>query len=256
MSPVRSRIPDSARRRRRRRPGAAVRPGSGHAATCAARSPPRIRGIPTTSRRWSAPNCRAATRSTCSPTATRSFRRCSRRSTGRGAAISFETYIYDTGEVATRFTEALERAARRGVTVNLVVDAVGASSMEKEHLERLRQAGCHVAQFNVAALVLARGNQLSNAPQDSRRRRRDRLHRRRRRRRSLARQRRLEGALARHAGARPRAGRAADGGRVLRELPRGRRRRRRPFSTRRRRPPARKGRRSSCAARRPAAATI
>ena len=29
--------------------------------------------------------------------------------------ISFETYIFDTGEVAARFTEALERAARRGV---------------------------------------------------------------------------------------------------------------------------------------------
>ena len=62
--------------------------------------------------------------------------------------ISFETYIFDTGEVADRFTQALENAARRGVTVNLVVDAVGGSSMEKEHLDRLRQAGCHVAQFN------------------------------------------------------------------------------------------------------------
>ena len=70
---------------------------------------------------------------------------------GARRRISFETYIFDTGEVATRFTEALERAARRGVTVNLVVDAVGAGSMEKEHLERLRQAGCRVAQFNVPA---------------------------------------------------------------------------------------------------------
>jgi cardiolipin synthase A/B len=70
---------------------------------------------------------------------------------GARRRINFETYIYDTGEVATRFTEALERAARRGVTVNLVVDAVGAGSMEKEQLERLRQAGCHVAQFNVPA---------------------------------------------------------------------------------------------------------
>jgi cardiolipin synthase len=65
--------------------------------------------------------------------------------------ISFETYIYDTGEAANRFTDALERAARRGVTVNLVVDAVGASSMEKDHVERLRQAGCHVGRFNTPA---------------------------------------------------------------------------------------------------------
>ena len=70
---------------------------------------------------------------------------------GARRRISFETYIYDTGEVANRFTEALERAARRGVTVNIVVDAVGASSMEKTHLDRLRQAGGRVAQFNVPA---------------------------------------------------------------------------------------------------------
>ena len=72
-------------------------------------------------------------------------------------------------------------------------------------------------------LVLARGNQLSNAPQDSRRRWRNGVHRRRRHRRSLARQRRLEGALARYAGACSRAGGADDGGRLLRELPGGRR---------------------------------
>ena len=48
----------------------------------------------------------------------------------RGAKrrISFETYIYDTGEVANQFTAALEEAARRGVRVSIVVDAVGASS--------------------------------------------------------------------------------------------------------------------------------
>ena len=31
--------------------------------------------------------------------------------------INFETYVYDSGEVANRFTGALERAARRGVRV-------------------------------------------------------------------------------------------------------------------------------------------
>jgi cardiolipin synthase len=70
---------------------------------------------------------------------------------GAKRRISFETYIYDTGEIATRFTQALENAARRGVMVNVVVDAVGASSMEEDHLNRLRQAGCHVARFNTPA---------------------------------------------------------------------------------------------------------
>jgi cardiolipin synthase len=62
--------------------------------------------------------------------------------------ISFESYIYDTGEVANQFTAALEAAARRGVRVSIVVDAVGASSMEDAHVERLKSAGCRIGNFN------------------------------------------------------------------------------------------------------------
>jgi len=62
--------------------------------------------------------------------------------------ISFETYIYDAGHVAERFTTAFERAARRGVTVNIVVDAVGASTMDPAHIERLQNAGAHLVHFN------------------------------------------------------------------------------------------------------------
>jgi cardiolipin synthase len=68
---------------------------------------------------------------------------------GATSRISFETYIYDEGSVADRFTGALERAARRGVSVNLIIDAVGASTMEEVHIERLKQAGANVARFNV-----------------------------------------------------------------------------------------------------------
>jgi cardiolipin synthase len=62
--------------------------------------------------------------------------------------ISLETYIYDTGTVADQFTAAFEEAARRGVRVNIVVDSVGASSMDESHMKRLEQAGCRIAQFN------------------------------------------------------------------------------------------------------------
>jgi cardiolipin synthase len=62
--------------------------------------------------------------------------------------ISFETYIYDTGEVAGQFTAALEAAARRGVRVNLVVDSVGASGMKSKDLKRLEAAGCHIGNFH------------------------------------------------------------------------------------------------------------
>ena len=69
----------------------------------------------------------------------------------RGAKrrISFESYIYNSGSaIAEEFTRAIEEAARRGVTVNLVLDAVGASSLSDVDLQRLRTAGCTVALFN------------------------------------------------------------------------------------------------------------
>lgn len=62
--------------------------------------------------------------------------------------ISFETYIYDKGQVGDQFTSALEEAARRGVRVNLVVDSVGAGSMKSEDVKRLEAAGCHIGRFN------------------------------------------------------------------------------------------------------------
>ena len=62
--------------------------------------------------------------------------------------VSFETYVYEKGQVANQFTDALERAAKRGVDVRVIVDAVGASQMEDGHVERLRAAGCHVVDFN------------------------------------------------------------------------------------------------------------
>jgi cardiolipin synthase len=62
--------------------------------------------------------------------------------------ISLETYIYDKGQLGDRFTGALEAAARRGVHVDIVADAVGASTIPEDHVKRLRAAGCHLAMFN------------------------------------------------------------------------------------------------------------
>jgi cardiolipin synthase len=62
--------------------------------------------------------------------------------------ISFETYIYDEGQVADEFTAALEEAARRGVHVNLVVDSVGGSGMKADAVKRLEAAGCTIGSFH------------------------------------------------------------------------------------------------------------
>jgi cardiolipin synthase A/B len=62
--------------------------------------------------------------------------------------ISFETYIYDSGETADMFTAAFEAAARRGVDVRLVLDSIGAKSIDPAHVTRLKNAGCQVVWFN------------------------------------------------------------------------------------------------------------
>ena len=62
--------------------------------------------------------------------------------------ISFETYIYEAGELAETFTTALENAARRGVQVDMVLDNMGSSKMDPAHDERLRKAGCHIVSLN------------------------------------------------------------------------------------------------------------
>ena len=62
--------------------------------------------------------------------------------------IEFETYIYDSGTVGAQFTSALEAAARRGVQVRLVFDAIGSNSLTKADRERLERAGCRIGWVN------------------------------------------------------------------------------------------------------------
>ena len=62
--------------------------------------------------------------------------------------ISFETYVYQSGQVGTQFTSALEAAGRRGVDVRMVLDSIGANKTSEEDIERLRGAGVKIAWFN------------------------------------------------------------------------------------------------------------
>jgi cardiolipin synthase len=62
--------------------------------------------------------------------------------------ISLETYNFEEGEIATRFTDALARAAQRGVSVQMVLDSVGSKKMSKQDIDRLEEAGCHLGWVN------------------------------------------------------------------------------------------------------------
>ena len=67
---------------------------------------------------------------------------------GARERVSFESYIYQDGDVANQFTPAFEAAARRGATVRIVVDSIGSSQMGKEHIKRLENAGVKIGWVN------------------------------------------------------------------------------------------------------------
>jgi cardiolipin synthase A/B len=72
--------------------------------------------------------------------------------------ISFETYIFDKGVYPQRFAQALEAAARRGVQVRIVLDAVGAAPMDPAQIDRLRDAGVRFGWYNAISHSLEQVN--------------------------------------------------------------------------------------------------
>lgn len=62
--------------------------------------------------------------------------------------ISFESFIYSDGEVSDRFTQAFIAAARRGVSVRIVLDGYGASDLPAASVTALEQAGVKLVWFN------------------------------------------------------------------------------------------------------------
>ena len=68
----------------------------------------------------------------------------------RGArqTVTFETYIYWSGNIGKKFSEALGERARAGVKVHVLLDWVGCGKMEGKYLEELKSAGVEVEQYH------------------------------------------------------------------------------------------------------------
>jgi cardiolipin synthase len=62
--------------------------------------------------------------------------------------ITFETYIYWSGEIGKAFADALSERARAGVKVHVLLDAVGSGKIDDEFLEEMEAAGVEVRQYN------------------------------------------------------------------------------------------------------------
>ena len=73
------------------------------------------------------------------------------------SSINLETYIFDQDEIGNEFADVLIDKQRQGVTVNVVVDAVGGLATPAAFFDRMRQAGIRVLIFNPVNPAKARG---------------------------------------------------------------------------------------------------
>jgi cardiolipin synthase len=72
-------------------------------------------------------------------------------------SINLETYIFDQDQVGNEFADLLIDKQRQGVTVNVMVDAVGGIATPAAFFDRMRQAGIRVLVFNPVNPAKARG---------------------------------------------------------------------------------------------------
>lgn len=62
--------------------------------------------------------------------------------------ITFETYIYWSGEIGAEFSAALSERARAGVKVHVMLDWAGSETIEAKYLEELKAAGVEVELYH------------------------------------------------------------------------------------------------------------
>jgi cardiolipin synthase len=65
-------------------------------------------------------------------------------------SVNLEAYIFQRGEIAQRYMEALAQRAKAGVKVNVVLDAVGSASTSNKYFTDFKKAGGQLAWYNNA----------------------------------------------------------------------------------------------------------
>jgi cardiolipin synthase A/B len=67
---------------------------------------------------------------------------------GARRTITFETYIYWSGEIGRAFADALAERARAGVKVHVLLDWVGSGKMDATTIASMEQAGIEVRKYH------------------------------------------------------------------------------------------------------------
>lgn len=63
-------------------------------------------------------------------------------------SVTFETYIYWSGDIGKQFADALSERARAGVPVHVLLDWVGSAKMEESYLAEMKEAGVQIEKFH------------------------------------------------------------------------------------------------------------
>ncbi len=103
--------------------------------------------------------------------------------------VHLETFVWTKGALERRFADLLIQKAREGVSVRLLIDALGGSGRDETQFRRLIDGGVELCIYSEVAPLEPAPLQPSNASQDPRLRWRCRVHVRARIRRHLAGQR-------------------------------------------------------------------
>ena len=67
---------------------------------------------------------------------------------GAQASITFETYIYWSGEIGEQFAQALSERAQAGVKVHVLMDWVGSAKIDGAMIDRMKKAGVEVEKYH------------------------------------------------------------------------------------------------------------
>jgi cardiolipin synthase len=62
-------------------------------------------------------------------------------------SITFETYIYWSGDIGREFSDALSERARAGIPVHVTIDWVGSAKMESSLLEKMESSGVQLRRY-------------------------------------------------------------------------------------------------------------
>lgn len=67
---------------------------------------------------------------------------------GAERTITFESYIYWSGEIGSRFARALSDKAREGVAVHVLLDWAGSDKIDDEYLRLMKEGGVEIERYH------------------------------------------------------------------------------------------------------------